>query len=115
MKLQTYTSTPGLEHFPKQERFAKWQGVHKQLLRDDVEYRKRFRSYLINMGCLTFPMVCVYGYYFGVGLRNWAANVAVIICVVPIMIYVAMRQMAYMNQRVGGYLAEANAKQKTLL
>ncbi len=104
MKLHTYTSTVGLERFPKQERFTKWQAVHKGLLNTDSDYRKRFRSYLIGMVCLTIPLLGVYGYYFGVGLTSLAANLGVIACVVPIMIYVAVRQMAYMNQRIGSYL-----------
>ena len=103
MKLKTYTSTLGLDRFPKHERFAKWQAAHKQLLRDDAEYRKRFRLYLTGMICLSCLLLGVYGYYFGVGLTSLAANLAVLICVVPVMVYVAVRQMNFMNQHIGNY------------
>jgi hypothetical protein len=40
MKLCLYTSTPGLERFPKLERFRVWESTHKQLVREDPEYRR---------------------------------------------------------------------------
>jgi hypothetical protein len=104
MKLQTYTSAPGLERYPKRERLAKWQAVHKQLLREDAECRKRFHSYLTTMICLSCPLLAVYGYYFGAGLTSFAANLSVIFCVSATMVYLALRQMHFMNQRIGSYL-----------
>jgi hypothetical protein len=103
MKFQTYTSTPGLERFPKRERLAKWQAAHKHLLREDVRYRKRFHSYLTTMVCLSIPLMAVYGWYFGYGLTSFAANLAIIIGVTAAMIFLALRQMHYMNQCIGRY------------
>jgi hypothetical protein len=97
MNLQTYIWT-------KRERLAKWQAVHKQLLHDDAHYRKRFHSYLISVICLSLLLLAVYGYYFGVGLPGFAANLSVIICVSVTMIFLALRQFHFQNQRIRRYL-----------
>ena len=104
MKLQTCFSIPGLERYPKRERFAKRQAIHKQLLRDDAQYRKRFNSFLTTIIFLSCPLLAVYGYYFGIGLTSLAANLTIIFCVTATIVYLSLRQMYFMNQRIGHYL-----------
>ena len=79
MKTQTTTS--------KRERLAKWQDVHSRLFRDDAQFRKRHISFLITIVCLSIPLLAVYGYYFGVGMTSFAANLSVIFCVPATMIF----------------------------
>jgi hypothetical protein len=101
MKLPTYI-------WVKRKRLAKWQAIHKQLLRDDALYRKRFHSYLTTMTCLSIPLLAVYGYYFEVGLTSFAANLGVIVCVAVTMIYFALRQLHFTNQRIKSYLQSSH-------
>ena len=104
MKFQTYTATPGLDRYPVRERFAKWKEIHKRLLFEDANYKKRFNSYLISVCCLSCPLMGVYGYYFGTGLASFVANLAVTAIFTAIIVYLAFRQILFMNQRIGNYL-----------
>ena len=46
MRLQTYTSTAGLERFPASERYRAWRRIHDRLMIEDSEYRRRVKRYL---------------------------------------------------------------------
>jgi hypothetical protein len=102
MKLQTYTSTPGLERYPQHERAATWREAHKQLMKDDPEYRKRFHAYLSSVICLScvVPGVC----FFGLGVIGVALDISLTLCLVAAVVWLAFRQQHFMNQRVGLYL-----------
>ncbi len=47
MRLQTYTSTAGLERFPARERYGAWRKIHDRLMVEDCEYRRRVKRYLM--------------------------------------------------------------------
>jgi hypothetical protein len=104
MKFQTYTSTPGLERFAKQDRFARWQAAHKELLRENVSYRKRFHSYLGTIVCLSCAMMPFYLPMFGVQLFGIVADISLILGLAATVVYVALRQMTFMNQSIGRHL-----------
>jgi hypothetical protein len=100
MKFQTYTSTPGLERYPQRERFAAWRALHKQLLKDDPQYRKRFHAYLssniclaciLGAGCLGAPR----------GIVGLVLYLFVTLCLVATIVYLAFRQQHFMNQSIG--------------
>jgi len=85
------------------ERLARWQAMHRELFRNDPEFRKRHVSFLTAMLCLSIPLLAVYGYYFGVGLTSFAANLVVIFCVSAAMIYLSWRHFLFVNQRIASY------------
>ena len=88
----------------KRERRAKWQAVHRLLFRDDVQFRKRHIRFLITIVCLSIPLLACYGYYFGIGMTSFAATLSVIVCVTAMMIYLSLRHLRFVNQRIKGYL-----------
>ncbi len=92
----------------KRERLAKWQAVHSLLFRDDAQFRKRHISFLITIVCLSIPLLAVYGYYFGVGMTSFAANLSVIFCVTATMIYLSLRHFHFVNQRIESYLQSSH-------
>lgn len=97
MKLQTYIWT-------KRERLAKRQAIHSLLFRQDAQFRKRHIAFLITIICLSIPLLAVYGYYFGFGMTSFAANLTVIFCVTATIIYLSLRHLHFVNQRIESYL-----------
>jgi hypothetical protein len=96
MKTQTSTS--------KSEHFAKWQAVHKQLLQDDAQYRKRHTSFLITIACLSCVILPFYLPFFGVRLFGPMADISIIVCVAVMIVCLAFRQLLFQNQRIQSYL-----------
>jgi len=96
MKSQSTTS--------KRERRVKWQAVHRLLFRDDAQFRKRHIRFLITVVCLSIPLLACYGYYLGVGMTSFAVTLSVIICVTATMIYLSLRHIHFVNQRIESYL-----------
>jgi len=94
MKPQTSTS--------KYERLAKWQAIHKQLLLDDAQYRKRRTSFLIALICLSCVMLPFYLTFFGVRLLGPVADVSIIICLATMIALLALRQLSFQNHRIQG-------------
>lgn len=90
------------------ERLAKWQAVHRLLFRDDAQFRKRHISFLVTIICLSIPLLAVYGYYFEVGMTSFAVNLAVILCVTAIMIYLSLRHLYFVNRRIESYLQSSH-------
>ena len=97
MKLQTYIRA-------KRERLAKWQASHKQLLGDDAQYRKRHASFLITIIFLSCVLLPFYLPFFGVRLFGWSVDVSIILGVAAIIVYLALRQFRFQNQRIRRYL-----------
>ena len=95
MKTQTSTS--------KSERLAKWQAVHKQLLQDDAPYRKRHTSFLIAIVCLSCIMLPFYLPFFGIRLFGAVTDVSIIACLAAMIVYLAVRQFQFQNQRIQSY------------
>ncbi len=92
MKIQTITS--------KRERLAKWQAIHKQLLGTDAQYRKRHTSFLITIVCLSCVIVPFYLPFFGIRLFGFAVDVSIISCVAATIVFLALRQFQFQNQRI---------------
>jgi hypothetical protein len=86
------------------ERLAKWLAVHKQLLQTDAPYRKRQTSFLIAIICLSCLMLPFYLPFFGIRLFGFVADVLIISCLAAVIVYLAMRQLLFQNQRIQGHL-----------
>lgn len=82
MKIPTYTQTPGLDRYPKSERFAVYRATHQRLLREDIAYQRRFSSYLTT---LIFMVI--------IPVVGWA-----------IAAYLAIRQQEFQNRKIGAAL-----------
>lgn len=102
----TYTATPGLEQFPASERFQVWRSAHKQLLKQDAEYRQRstqFRSKMVGVSVL---------FIVGPVLLNftdplWLYITLSILALLLFAGYTTMasfRHQAYLNAKVGHFL-----------
>jgi len=100
MKTQTITS--------KRERFAEWQTIHKQLLGTDAQYRKRHTSFLITVVCLSCIMLTFYLPFFGIRLFGFAVDVSIIACVTAMIVYLALRQLQFQNQRIQSFLQSSH-------
>jgi hypothetical protein len=85
MKISTYKQTPGLDRFPENERFAVYRATHKRLMREDIAYRRQFSSYLTTLVYLAV-----------IPIAGWA-----------IAAYLAFRQQAFQNRRIGDVLQSA--------
>ncbi|HSY74326.1 MAG TPA: hypothetical protein VK810_02560 [Dongiaceae bacterium] len=101
MKLQTYIWT-------KRERLSKWQAIHKQLLGDDAQYRKRHASFLIAITFLSCFLLPFYLPFFGIRLFGWSIDVSIILGVATIIVCLALRQFRFQNQRVRRYLQSSH-------
>jgi uncharacterized membrane protein (DUF485 family) len=97
MNLTTYIST-------KRERVAKWLAIHKQLLGDDAQYRKRHTSFLVTIIFLSCVLLPFYMPFFGVRLFGWSVDVSIIFGVAAIIVCLALRQFRFQNQRIRGFL-----------
>jgi hypothetical protein len=100
MKIETYTSTPGLDHYTQDQRFAAWRAAHRQLMADSGEYRKRYHSYLTAIICLSclVPVSFAGGWLIGLVLELPVA--CGMVCAI---VYLAFRQQHFMNQSIGHY------------
>jgi hypothetical protein len=85
-------------------RLARWQATHKQLLCQDAQYRKRHFALIKTIVCLACLLLPFYLPFFGIRLFGFVANVSIISCLTAIIVYLALRQMRYQNQRVERYL-----------
>ena len=99
MKFQTYNATPGLERYPRNERYDLWRSLHKRLQREDSGYRHRFNTFRVSVECLsvfaTMLWLCDANPAFA-----WAAT----ICACPAVVYLAFNQQYYMNRKIGALL-----------
>ena len=75
--------TPGLDRFPKGERFAVYRATHKRLMHEDAEYRWHCNSYIIRIVCFAVLLP----------IAGWIAAV-----------YLAFRQQEFQNRRIGNVL-----------
>ena len=108
MKFQTYTSTPGLNHFPMHDRFKVYRATHKILFGEDAEYRRRYQSYMakIVVLCILIPGVFLKIVTFGL----WP--IITLQCAIGIsIIFMAFRQQEYQNKRIGEQLERQNCQQ----
>jgi hypothetical protein len=97
MKLQTYIWT-------KCERLVKWLAIHKQLLQNDAQYRKRHTSFVITIIFLACVLLPFYLPFFGVRLFGFSVDVSIILGVAAIIVCLAWRQFRFQNQRIKRYL-----------
>jgi hypothetical protein len=89
---------------PLGERLAVWQHVHKKLLRGDVEYRKRFQSYLAAVIVLSGALLTFYLPYLGIELCGFWIDLAIILSLGVVIVYLSAWQIHFMNQRIRYYL-----------
>ena len=106
MKFQTYNSTPGLERYPQQERFAAWRAVHKHLLKNDPPYLRRYFRFI----CSIFWLICILmAATFGAGYIPIFVIRIVVEIFVPLgcaatIVFLSFRQQNFMNQSIGNCL-----------
>jgi len=82
-----------------------WQAAHKQLLRDDAQYRKRFRTFVATNLCLSCLLLPFYLPYFGYRLFCFPANLCIILGVAALIVFLAVRQFHFQRQSIRRYLA----------
>jgi hypothetical protein len=111
MKLQTYTSTPGLERYPQQERFAAWRAVHKHLMRNDPPYLKRFFRFISSIFWLTciFMAATIGVGYLPLGGMGIVLEIFVPTFYVATVVLLSFRQQHFMNQSIGNCLQSSHA------
>jgi len=81
-----------------------WQATHKQLLRNDAQYRKRFHSYLITLLCLCCLLLPFYLPFFGIPLFGFSANLCIILSITVLIVFLTLRQFHFQNQSIRHYL-----------
>jgi asparagine N-glycosylation enzyme membrane subunit Stt3 len=81
-----------------------WQATHKQLLRDDTQYRKRFHSHLIILMCLSCLLLPFYLPFFGIRLFGFATDLGIILSVGALIVFLALRQFYFQNQKIRQFL-----------
>jgi hypothetical protein len=108
MNPQTNVPTPSREGYTKHKRLALWQAAHKQLLRDDAQYRKRHASFLITIACLSCVMLPFYLTLFGVHLFGFKIDVAIIGCVAVVIVILSVRQFVFQNERIRIHLQSSH-------
>ena len=111
MKLCLYTSTVGLERFPKLDRFRVWESMHKQLMRADPEYRRHVRRSTWRYIWVTVLFtVAILSLSFAMGLfavRGRAAIALSLMCLgvglvqITYSIVASSRLQEFMNSKVG--------------
>jgi hypothetical protein len=101
MKIQTYTSTPGLDRYPEHDRFTVYRAAHKRLMREDAAYRRQWSSYIAGIVCVAVVPI---GEFVAGGALGTVFSVLSLVGVVAGVIYLAFRQQRFMNQRIGDVL-----------
>lgn len=81
-----------------------WQATHKQLLRDDTQYRKRFRAFIATDLCLSCLLLPFYLPYFGYRLFGFPTNLCIILSVAALIVFLALRQFHFQKQSIRRYL-----------
>ena len=113
MRFVTYGATPGLEQFPKGERFGRWRAIHRELMSEDAGYRKRIDGAYKNIIWVTLvfvPASVVLGRLGGSRLAlKWSVGLTVALTVLYV-VHVALaafRIQNLMNEGVGRVLVQA--------
>lgn len=116
MKFCTYTSTPGLNHFPVQERFRVWRHAHKELAHDDAGYRRALRLY--RRRCLALTLLITLSSFGFPFLIHWALrDLPILITCIALFLIVLFAQVLlilglafgmqnFQNEKVGRVLQQ---------
>ncbi|MGH7967177.1 MAG: hypothetical protein ACREIC_00470 [Limisphaerales bacterium] len=101
--MKSQRSTAGFEGCSRFSRLAAWQAVHKKLLQDDASYRKRFRSYVVSVVCLSCVLLVFYLPFFGIRLFAPMTDVSIIIGITAIVGCLTLRQFHFQRQSIRRY------------
>jgi hypothetical protein len=85
-------------------RISIWQATHKELLRADPPYRKRFHSYLITLMCLCCLLLPFYLPFFGIPLFGFPANLCIILSLTALIVFLSLRQFYFQKQSIRQFL-----------
>lgn len=96
-------------------RLSIWQATHKQLLHDDLQYRRRFRYYLATMICLSCFLLPFYLPFFGIRLFGPAADISIILGVAVVIVCLTLRQFHFQARHIRQYLLRTTAPREHLL
>jgi hypothetical protein len=80
-------------------RISLWQATHKELLRDDAQYRRQFHFYLITLVCLC----CLLLPFFGIRLFGFPANLCIIVSLAALIVFLSWRQFHFQKQSIRHY------------
>lgn len=101
MKIETYTSTPGLDRIPAAERYATYRATHKCLVREDGAYRKRYNQYLSSVIVASAIPGAI---WLGSSALGIVASILLSLIPVAAIVFLALRQQHHMNQCIGSFL-----------
>src|SRR5262252_573245 len=109
MKFCLYSSTPGLERFSKSERFRVWSSTHKQLMRENAQYRSHVSgmTWRLIWAAVAFTiatLLCVLALSAIRGRWNVALTGCIVVLTIAYGIYntvIAFRLQEFMNEKVG--------------
>jgi hypothetical protein len=76
------------------------QAAHKELLRHDAEYRRRFHYYLITLLSLSCLMLPFYLPFFGIRLFGYPANQCIILSLAALIVLLTLRQFHFQKQSI---------------
>jgi len=114
MNFCTYSSTPGLDRFPIEQRYRVWRATHKELMVTDAEYHRAVRRFVFQI--IVPTLVCVIiGPAFTVLQHRATDNIAfaVLSIVVPLavfgayaffVVYASFRIQNFQNEKVSEVL-----------
>jgi len=93
----------------RQTRSAVWQARHRQLLRPDAQYRKRFHAYLTAIVCPSCILLVFYLPFFGVRLFAPAVDIAMIPGLAVVIVGLALSQFHYQRKSIRRFLESSHA------
>jgi len=111
MKFCTYSSTPGLDRYPIEQRYRVWRATHKELMSTDAEYQRAVRRFVFQI--IASTLVCVIIAPAFTILQHQAPNdiaLPVLSVVVPLavsvayaffVVYASFRIQNFQNEKVG--------------
>ena len=101
MKFETYKSTPGLDRIPEAERYVTYHATHKQLMQDDVNYRRRNNQYLAALLIIAVVPCSVW-----LGSSAIGNVFSILLSLIPVagIVFLAFQKQRHMNQCIGSVL-----------
>ena len=78
-------------------------------MRDEAQYRKRFRAFLTSVVCLSCVLLIFYLPYFGVRLFAPMVDVSITMGLAAVIVCLSFRQIQFQRRRIRRYLQSSHA------
>jgi hypothetical protein len=101
MKFTTYRSTPGLDRFPRSERFTVYRSAHVRLLASDPSYRRQRLIYFLSFISIAFIPTAA---WWGRSVLGSLLAASITAVAIISMLLLAFRQQKLMNQHIATIL-----------